>query len=191
MPEQDSSLPPAEKPQVGPSWLTLLVRYVWSHRGIRVSIGGALVLLSWDVANTGWFGMSALACPVWFLFSILKNTIQRPGWKLALLRIAIPAPTLGVVLANSAVQYRVGKANAPRIIAACEEFHAANGKYPQTLDELVPRYLPSVPRAKYCLMLGEFDYWNLHDHPILVWCVVPPYGRKVYDFDHRRWGYID
>jgi hypothetical protein len=182
---------PPEQAQNEGVWSTSLAHKAWSHRGIRVSIGGAFVLLAWDAAFTGSFGLSFLVCPIWFLVSILKNPIQRPGWRLALLRTAIPALTLGLVLANNAVQFRIAEANAPRIIAACEEFHAANGRFPQTLDELVPRYMRSIPRAKYCLEFGEFRYWDLDGHPILVWYVVPPFGRKIYDFENRRWNYID
>ena len=188
---QNNSYRPAEQSQIGPMWLTIIVRYVWSHRGITVSIGGALMILAWDAGLAGSFLMSLIFCPIWFLVSILKNAIQRPGWRLALLRIAIPVLTLVLARANEAVQFRVGEANAPRIIAACEEFHAANGKYPKTLDELVPRYLPSIPPAKYCLEFGKFQYWNHEEHPMLVWCVVPPFGRKIYTFEDRRWGYID
>jgi len=182
---------PPEQAQNEGVWSTSLAHKAWSHRGIRVSIGGAFVLLAWDVAFTGSFGLSFLVCPIWFLVSVLKNEINRPGWRLALLRIAIPALTLGLVLANDAVQYRIAEGNAPRIIAACDEFHAANGRFPQTLDELVPRYMRSIPRAKYCLEFGEFRYWDLDGHPILVWYVVPPFGRKIYDFENRRWNYID
>ena len=156
-----------------------------------VSTGSATILLAWDVALTGSFLLSLLVCPIWFLVSVLKNAIQCPGWRLGFLRIAIPALTLGLALANNAVQYRVGEANAPKIIKACEEFRAANGKFPTSLDELVPRYLPSIPRAKYCLQNGEFLYFNHGDDPILVWYVVPPFGRKIYDFQQRRWGYIN
>lgn len=173
-------------------WLAILVRKAWSHRDIRVSIGIASVLLAWDAAFTGSFLLSFLVCPIWLLFSILKNAIQRHGWRLALLRIAIPALTLGLALANNAVQLRIGEANAPRIIAACEEFHAANGEFPQTLGQLVPRYLPSIPRAKYCLAYGEFLYLSPPGgEPLLVWCVVPPFGRKIYNFQERRWTYLD
>jgi hypothetical protein len=188
---QASSSPPSEQTQHERSPSTSLAHKMWSHSGVRVSIGGALVLLAWDVALTGSFLMSFIFCPIWFLVSIPKNAIQRPGWRLALLRIAIPALTLGLAFANEGVQYRIGKANAPRIIAACEEFHAANREFPKTLDELVPRYLPSIPRAKYCLDYGTFQYWNLEGRPTLVWCVVPPFGRNVYDFEQRRWSHID
>jgi hypothetical protein len=187
---QDGNRHPAGHAQ-NEMWLTTLIRYLCCQRGIRVSIGIVCLLLAWDVANTGSFVMSYIFCPIWFLASLLKNAIQHPGWRLALTRIAIPALTLTVVMANDSLQSQIAQANAPKIIAACEEFHAANGRFPKTLDELVPRYLPSVPRAKYCLIYGDFSYWYLDSHPILEWCVIPPYGRRIYDFDRRQWNYID
>lgn len=185
---QDDSYGPAEESEIGPSWFML----AWRHRGFGVSIGIALVLLIWDAGLDGSFGLSFLFCPIWFLVSILKNAIQRPGWRLAILRIAIPPLTLGLVLANDAVQLKIAKTNAARVVAACEEFHTANGKYPQTLDELVPQHLPSVPRAKYCLAFGKFWYSNREGgSPMLVWWAVPPYGKKIYDFEKQRWNYRD
>jgi hypothetical protein len=186
---QDSSCRPAENPQ-GEMWGAILLRYVWSHRGVRVSVVVAMALLAWDVATTGSFLVSLLVCPIWFFGSVLKGAIQRPGWSLALVRSAIPALTLGLVLANNAIQIRIAEANAPRIIAACEGFRATNGEYPKMLAELVPRYMPSVPPAKYCLVYGEFQYFNA-GRAMLVWCVVPPFGRRIYDFEERRWNYLD
>lgn len=81
--------------------------------------------------------------------------------------------------------------NAARVVAACEEFRAVNGRFPRTLNELVPQYLPSVPRAKYCLHYGEFAYFLNDGHALLVWCVVPPYYRAIYDFETRRWSHLD
>ena len=188
---QDSSYEPREQSQNEDARLTNHGGKTSSRRGVGRSIGGAFVLLAWDAAFTGSFLMSNCVCPIWFVFSILKNAIQRPGWRLAFLRIAIPALTLGLVLANDAVQFRIAKARAARVVTACEEFHVANGKYPRSLDELVPRHMPSIPRAKYCLVFGEFRYWNMDGSPMLVWYVVPPFGRKIYDFENRRWNYID
>jgi hypothetical protein len=161
------------------------------RRSVRGSVGSALTLLVWDAAITGSFLLSFLVCPVWFLFSIVKNAAERPGWGLALLRIAVPALTLGLVLANDTFQRRIAKANATRVVAACEEFHADNGEFPQTLEELVPQYLPSIPRAKYCLLHGEFLHWGSGEGGMLVWCVVPPFERAIYNFEKRRWSYLD
>jgi hypothetical protein len=188
---QDSSHRLPEQAQNADARLAKRGGKIPPRRGIGKSIAGAFVLLFWDAVFTGSFLMSLCVCPIWFLGSVLNNAIQRPGWRLALLRVAIPPLTLGLVLVNDAIQYRIATANAPRVVAACEEFHAANGRFPKNLDELVPRYLPSVPRAKYCLACGEFQYWNSEERPILVWYVVPPFGRKIYSFEDRRWGYLD
>ena len=169
------------------TWLMVL----WCHRGITVSVMLLLLILAWDVVLSGSFLMAFCFCPIWFLVSVLKNAIQRPSWKLALLRIAIPPLILGLVFANNKVQWWHAEANASRVVAACEEFHAANAKFPKTLDELVPQYLPSVPRAKYCMILGEFFYVSLGRTSVLSWYVVPPYGRKCYDFEKREWYCLD
>lgn len=160
-------------------------------RNIKGSIAAVAVLLTWDGALFASYLMSGLFCPIWFLLSLLKNAIERPGWGLALVRVAIPALTLGIVWANNAVQIGVAEANAWRVVTACMTFHAANGRFPEKLDELVPQYLISVPRAKYCLgPPGRFYYHNFGS-PKLYWQVVPPYYRKIYNFDTRSWSYLD
>ena len=162
-----------------------------SLRSLVMSIIGAFVLLFWDIALMGELcGLSLLICPIWFLVSIIKNAIQRPGWTLALIRVAIPVLTLGLVVANYNIQYRIAESNASRIIAACEEFRTANDRLPKTLDELVPKYLQSIPRAKYCLLPDEFRYYNDEEHPFLVWRVFGFY-RKIYHFEDRRWSSLD
>ena len=189
-PLQDGLCPPCEHTQEENAQSTARDSAISPRRGMKGSVLGALILLAWDVGLTGSFLLSFLVCPVWFLFAILKNAVERPGWKLAFLRIAIPPLTLALVLANDTFERRNAKANAARIIMACEEFRAAHGKFPETLDELVPRYMPNVPPAKYCLLMGEFWYWN-YGSPSLLWYVVPPYGRAIYNFEEGRWGYLD
>ena len=167
-----------------------VVRSVWAQRDLRLGIGGACLLLALDVGCFGSFLPSLIGCPIWFLGCLLKGMEDRVGWRRIFLRMAIPAVTLGVAWAGNAVQIKIAEANSRRIIAACERFQAANGTFPRTLDELVPDQLPSVPRAKYCLAYGEFLYFN-HGRPMLGWYVVPPFGRRTYDFETRRWSYID
>jgi len=180
---------PGEDGQSG-LWLAMVARYLWSQRGVRLSVGAAVALLAWDTGITGSCVASLILCPIWLVASLAKTAIQGPGWKLRVLRAAFPAVTLGVAVANSAFQLRVAETNAARIVAACEEFQAAHGRFPDSLEQLLPRYLPSIPRARYSLLFGEFVYVNL-GKPMLVWYIVPPFGRKVYDFEIRRWRYID
>lgn len=98
---------------------------------------------------------------------------------------------VGFVWVNNAFQLKVAEAHAQRVVAACEAYHAANSRFPRKLDELVPHYLNSVPRAKYCLgPPGHFSYYNL-GAPMLVWQVVPPHYRRIYNFETRSWSRLD
>jgi hypothetical protein len=172
--------------------VTKLFRYVWAQKGIRVSIALAALLLTCDVVISGCYLFSCVFGHIWFFVSLLKNLVQRPGWRIALIRIVFPPLTLGVALANSNYQSKVAEVNADRIVVACEQFHAANGTFPQNLQELVPRFLPYVPRAKYCLMFGEYRYFCYDgSHPILFWYRMPPFLRRVYRFDGLGWHDLD
>ena len=72
---------------------------------------------------------------------------------------------------------------------ACEDFHTDKGKYPNKLEDLVPGYLSSVPRAKYCLMQGEFMYWD--SRPSLCGVRFRRSTGGFNYFEDRQWGYID
>lgn len=156
-------------------------------RMIRGSLLGGFVLLAFDVL----FGsfISAGVCPIWLLVSLVKASKKRPGWEIGLSRIVIPVLILAIVAGNAAMQSKTANANAERIIVACEQFRAATGKYPNQLDELVPKYLSSIPRAKYALMFSDFRYRNLDGNHQIMWDERPPFGRRIYDFELRKWRY--
>jgi hypothetical protein len=165
----------------------------WCYRSVRGSIGAAASVLTFDVVLSGSILMSSIFCPIWILVSLLSSAIHRPGWGLALARILIPALTLWLVKANDAFQLSVAAANGQRIVAACEEYHAANGRFPEKLDELVPKNLNSVPVAKYCLGPGSRFFYTAYPHgnAKLAWEIVSPHYRRTYDFGTRNWGYLD
>jgi len=160
------------------------------YGGIRRGMVAAAALLAWDIGLSGSFLMSLLVCPIWFLVTLVGSAIRRPGWRLALLRLAIPALTLAIVKVNNAQQLKRAEDKALQVVAACEKYHTVNGKYPETLGDLVPEHMPSVPQAKRCLLWGHFVYFN-QGKPMLVWYVVPPHYRKIYDFHDRRWSFLD
>lgn len=160
-------------------------------RRILGSLIAAALLLFFDVVLTGSYLMSFLFCPIWLLVSLLKNLIQLPGWGIALFRLAMPIVTWGVVMANNDYQLKRAEENAQRVVAACEEFHADHGRFPKSLDELVPEYMPSVPTAKNSMGWSDFIYISGPENTLLGWYVVPPYLRKTYDFETRQWRYID
>ena len=177
-------------PELTGRGIMFVVRSVWAQGDLRLGIGGACLLLFLDVFFSGSYLLSLIGCPIWCLGCLLKGMEDRVGWRRIFLRMAIPAVTLGLAWAGNGVQIKVAEANSRRVIAACERFQAANGTFPRTLDELVPDQLASVPRSKYCLAYGEFLYFN-HGRPMLGWYVVPPFGRRTYDFETRRWNYVE
>ena len=155
---------------------------------IKGSLIGSAFVLFIDVLMDGSSMFSTLICPVWFVLSLVTNAIKRPDWRLALIRIAIPALTMALAWANSAIQANIAEANAQRVIMACDQYRAAHDRYPEKFDELVPQYLKTIPVAKHCLT-GSFQYYNF-GQPMLYWRV---FGllRKIYDFETRSWNYVD
>jgi hypothetical protein len=149
------------------------------------------VLLVADGVVYGSFLLSAVVCPIWFLAVAARSIIRRENWRLSVARAAVPVITLGIVLGNAALQSRMAHANAERIIDAATRYRAAHGTYPRSVDALVPRFLDSVPRAKYALAFATFKYSEFKGEHTLMWVSVPPFGRPYYNFEKARWGYLD
>lgn len=92
------------------------------------------------------------------------------------------------------------RARAEQVIAACEAFKAANGDFPGKLDELTPKFLPAIPPARQVGMTTKkFTYFvagpnefvkgtNVH---VLIYQVIPPFGKAYYVFEEKRWGFYD
>ena len=157
-------------------------------------VGGSLLaaslLICHDIVLCGSYVGSYLACPVWLVVSIVALFVQRPSARVAIARVLFPLVTLLLVLANYSLQKSIATANAAKIVRACESYREANGSYPDRLDELVPVYVNSIPRAKYCCSWGEFVYYRSPRYPILWWYPMP-FAKMVYNFDTRTWCSID
>lgn len=85
----------------------------------------------------------------------------------------------------------MARRNQDLIIPAVYRFHAEQGRYPATLDELVPRYLPSRLPAGPSLPAYRIRYWPWNDSAVLTVTVVPPFGRRIWDFKERRYSFLD
>lgn len=151
------------------------------------------ILLANDVVVSGSYLMSFLVIPIWFVGAIVRAAIQRPGWVLSMKRIAIPLIIGGIVCGNAWLQNSIAQSRFDVVVQACKQYQKDKGHFPGKLEDLVPSYLPSVPRAKYCLMFGEFDYFggSGDSSPMLMWTELPPFGRPYYDFKNGRTGYLD
>jgi hypothetical protein len=107
--------------------------------------------------------------------------------------MAPPAPRRGsvAVFALNAIQNRMARQRAGIVIAAVEAFHAAEKRYPENLAQLAPKYLESVPRAKYTVFFGDFIYCASAGDATLMFVALPPFGRPIYRFVIGKWGYLD
>jgi hypothetical protein len=78
--------------------------------------------------------------------------------------------------------------SADTIIAALEQYDADQGRYPQRLEELTPRYLTSIPSARH-LPRGEFHYHSAVDEASLFYVTVEPVGHAFYNTRDKTWSY--
>ena len=78
----------------------------------------------------------------------------------------------------------IAKQNATPIIAACKRFRSDNGRYPSDLKELIPKVLPSLPRARSTLAARRFVYDS--DPPELCFFAMF-HGVFCYDFRSENW----
>ncbi len=108
-------------------------------------------------------------------------------------RIVIPLLIGGIVCGNAWLQNSIAESRFEVAIQACKQYQKDKGHYPDKLEDLVPAYMYSVPRAKYCVMFGEFYYFAGSGDlsPMLMWTKLPPFGRPFYVFKDGRYGYLD
>jgi hypothetical protein len=146
----------------GQGLLSLLVACV----GLGLLASGAL----WAVVRGG-------AAP------LVRSRVLRAGMYL-LLGVA----TVAAMQFHSAT----ARNHAAQVIDACRAYQARHGMLPDRLEELVPEFLPAVPRAKYTLQWGEFTYWTSEKKShTLMYVALPPFGRRVYHFEEARWSQLD
>jgi hypothetical protein len=101
--------------------------------------------------------------------------------------------TLAVILRPDRKGSERARKNAERLIAACRDFQARHGRLPDSLQELVPDFLPALPPAKYDGPHFGFTYDTSEDRKrhVLGWTEAIPFGRPYYVFEEDRWGYLD
>ncbi|MBN1459086.1 MAG: hypothetical protein JXA57_06090, partial [Armatimonadetes bacterium] len=137
---------------------------VWGAPADLLSEGGSLGLGATLVTWTA--GVATLAVS-WDSFRTATRTAHhRGGFRLAALLFAMA----GIFLLGS-VRYLPGPgavrnvvARSQTLIAALEAYEGEHGHYPESLDELVPHYLPEIPNTGYGVR-REFHYYRAETSP--------------------------
>ncbi|WP_237077514.1 STAS domain-containing protein [Myxococcus xanthus] len=118
------------------------------------------------------------------------------GTARGLLRNAVGIPlTLYRVLRPGKKEAERAQRNAETLIAACRAYQARHGQLPDTLEQLVPEFLPQLPPARFSGPHFGFTYdvsgpADARRH-VLGWTDRIPFGRPYFVFEEERWGYLD
>jgi hypothetical protein len=115
--------------------------------------------------------------------ALARSRALRAGMYLFLGALTLGAMRLHVTTAET---------HAARVIEACRAFELRHGMLPDRLEQLVPEFLASVPRAKYTLAWGQFTYSTTGSkRHTLMYVTLPPFGRRIYSFENARWSQLD
>ena len=142
--------------------------------------------------NQGIIGAIALLVVVFWLipksiFLYLKKQSVKPQLYKCLIYFLMAISIFGANYLNN----QVAKSRANQIIDAVEKFKAVNHRYPEKLAELAPEYIEAIPTAKLTLFANGFFYSNRDGHAFISYVAMPPFGRRIYDFNQKKWGFID
>jgi hypothetical protein len=154
----------------------------------------ALFVLDLFVAGQGFASLAVAAVGlvlsvIGALWSALRghSGVARRRLGRAALYLALGVATVGALRLHAATAER----RAAEIIQACRSHAARHGVLPRTLDELVPRFLDRIPRARYTVAWGTFTYVSSSRAHTLLYVAVPPHGRRLYHFEADRWSTLD
>ncbi len=76
----------------------------------------------------------------------------------------------------------VAVARAEPVVLAIERYRTNEGKYPASLNDLVPKYVNSFPDLKPTGKSLKLEYEQMGSGPILAFKNGAVFSRKVYEF---------
>jgi len=154
-----------------------------------ILLGLLLILIDAFVLNQGVLaGLVVLVQLVLGIPGIIRaNSPDIKRVRLVSLAIYIGAAL--IVFSSNLVNNRIAHHRAEVLISSIKAYVSAEHKYPEKLQDLVPRYIPSVPDAKFSLMFNKFYYSS--KHPFLMYVSFSPFARPTYSFDKETWQVVD
>jgi hypothetical protein len=150
----------------------------------------AVAILGIDAIWLGLGVLSLLVVGVAIIWGAVALVVFRKDRKLRLFTLKRTAILLLTGLAGTifmSLQMDIGNGRAEAIVAAVNQYHAKNGKYPDQLKELVPAFLPSVPRARISWVASEFAYRAIDESHVLSYLQMPPNVVRSYTFETQTW----
>jgi hypothetical protein len=183
--------------------LWLLARLFSRERGpIKVALLAAMILIVLDVIilDQGFMTVVVIGLVLPFqlllcVFWALKGRREQLPRHLAAAGIYLGTTLLiiGWISANN----MLAASRAETLILDCRRYEAKNKRLPNELEDLVPEFLATVPRARYTLSRGEFIYLTVWpskfsepykptEHVLGYWDR-PATGPRFYSFEQSAW----
>jgi hypothetical protein len=167
-----------------------------ASRALRRSAvtAGAIALLDALVFNQGFVSLGVVLVA---LLVLLPRALwvwrDRPLCQLRLATAWVYLATALLAVGFVKLNNRTGRARAQALVRACEEFKAKHQHYPETLEALVPEFIPHVPAPKWvsCLSPNAFSYSSAPGQHRLEYVAIPPFGKVGYVFEEGRWRFRD
>lgn len=158
---------------------------------VTVLLAVAFYVLDSFVVGSLWPALIVLVLARFLRLVIAESAARTepdPRARIEGLRILIYVAVIALSAGTLHLHNQVAQRRAVAVIGAIERYQRDQGQYPHTLDDLVPAYLPAVPRAKLTLTFNRFSYSDGGDEGgSLRWTRLPPYGLARYSFKERRW----
>jgi hypothetical protein len=156
---------------------------------------GLLMLLDLFVFGQGAFPMMvAIALVPFGLIGVVRGLF---GNRWRLLRgasiIGIYAAMAVIAIMGLRINQSIAASRADRLLAAIEVYRVEQGEYPRDLEQLVPRYVPKIPCAKYSLYSKNFQYQYdpVKKEGYLMYTSIPPFGRRIVELGTKKWSSMD
>lgn len=143
----------------------------------------ATLLLFLEVCvGIGMVGMSVgfFVAGIAFLRAVKWKDLRRHLLRVSAVYVLLFVGTAVAIAWNSSL----ARKRAEPVIAAVERFRADHGRYPGTLNELVPAYLSSIPRGGFTWISRQ--YWYDARRP-QVYFAAMFHGVFFYDFPTHQW----
>lgn len=125
------------------------------------------------------------------LYRAFVDRKDRPVLKTRLITAGILLLMVLMIMTANGMNNRLARQRTLYLASACEKYKADHGGYPDRLSDLVPRYIPEVPPAKFTIVASSFIYLSRADRHTIIFTAIPPFGRITYTLEGRSWGMID
>ncbi|MGZ6398915.1 MAG: hypothetical protein ACXWRZ_14645 [Bdellovibrio sp.] len=179
----------------------------------------------WIALGLTFFGSFIMGFPILSLLFLVVRVIlsfaktvdtyvkTRSLFNRSILVAAIYGLSFVIDMGLTSTECLVAKGNAERVVQALKNYHQVNHRYPDSLSDLVPAQLSSIPIAAYRFGMNSFIYhrWlecenskgekgpcmvaqndsTMTEYVSIGYVVIPPFGRRVYDFNKNKWDSID